>query len=373
MRTHRIAGAVVTAALFTGTALAPPALAAPHTAPAAAATVHTAPAAAATVHTAPAVPFTAATATRAADGGYTLSWASPAASVTVTAVTAPDATTGTALGTGPGTGSLTVPAGTLPEAGRWYLRLTPDSGAALTVADRSLGLASARNFRDIGGYRTTDGHWVRPGLVYRSNKLSALTDADQQRLVSQHLTRAVDLRNAMERHDEPDRLPAGVAYQVADVVSLSHGIRFHDPALMTLAQALAAGLFSGSSDLGQSIGYPFMVNFVGADHAFHDLVTAVTANTSGATVFHCSAGKDRTGWGTAVLLTLLGVPRATVEADFLASNQYTGDPQAVELSWLRAAFAEVDHIYGDFDTYVREGLRLDTPTVTALRTRLLTD
>ncbi|MYW08096.1 protein-tyrosine-phosphatase [Streptomyces sp. SID2563] len=360
MRTHRIAGAVLATALLTGTVMAPAALAAP-------------PATASAAAAQSAVPFTAATATRTADGGHTLSWASPAGSVTVTAVTSPDATTGTALGTAPGTGSLTVAPGTLPEAGRWYFRLVPDSGSPLVVADRSLGLASARNFRDIGGYRTTDGHWVRPGLVYRSNKLSGLTDADQQRLVSQQLTLDVDLRNAQERHDDPDRLPAGVRYQVADVVSLAHGIRFHDSALMTLAEAIAAGLFSGSSDLGQSIGYPFMVNFVGADYAFHDLVTAVASNTSGATVFHCSAGKDRTGWGTAVLLTLLGVPRATVEADFLASNQYTGDPKAVELSWLRAAYAEVDQIYGDFDTYVREGLKLDAATVAALRAKLLTD
>ncbi|MFF1923369.1 tyrosine-protein phosphatase [Streptomyces sp. NPDC058221] len=360
MRTHRIAGAAVAAALIAGTALAPSALAAPPAAAPAAAVA------------ASAVPFTSATAARTADGGHTLSWASPAASVTVTAVTSPDATTGTVLGTAPGTGSLTVPAGALPAAGRWYFRLVPDSGSPLVVADRSLGLASARNFRDIGGYRTTDGHWVRSGLVYRSGKLDSLTDAEQQQLVSQHLTLDVDLRNAMERHDDPDRLPAGVAYQVADVVSLSHGIRFHDPALMTLAQAVAAGLFSGSSDLGQSIGYPFMVNFVGGDYAFHDLVTAVAANTSGATVLHCSAGKDRTGWGTAVLLTLLGVPRATVEADFLASNQYTGNPEAVELSWLRAAFDEVDHLYGDFDSYVREGLKLDSATVDALRAKLLT-
>ncbi|MGW1227330.1 tyrosine-protein phosphatase [Streptomyces sp. NPDC001478] len=357
MRTHRIAGAALAAALLAGTALAPSAFAAP---PAAAATAQAA------------VPFTSATAVRAADGGHTLSWASPAASVTVTAVTAPDATTGIALGSAPGTGSLTVPAGTLPEAGRWYFRLVPDGGTPLVVADRSLGLESARNFRDIGGYRTTDGRWVRSGLVYRSNKLNKLTDAEQQRLVSQRLTLDIDLRNIQERLDAPDRLPAGVAYQVADVVSLSHGIRFHDSALMTLAEALAAGLFSGSSDLGQSIGYPFMVNFVGADYAFRDLVTAVANNSSGSTVFHCSAGKDRTGWGTAVLLTLLGVPRATVEADFLASNQYTGDPKAVELSWLRAAFDEVDHIYGDFDTYVRDGLKLDAATVQKLRDKMLT-
>jgi protein-tyrosine phosphatase len=364
MRTHRITQAAVAAVLLAGTVLVPPALAA---------TPSGAPAASTGAVRAAAVPFTAATARRSADGGYTLSWSSAAGSVTVTAVTSPDATTGTPVGTAPGTGSLTVPAGTLAEAGRWYFRLVPDSGSPLVVAERSLGIDSARNFRDIGGYRTTDGRWVRPGLVYRSNKLNSLTDAEQQRLLSQHLTLDVDLRNAVERHDDPDRVPAGVTYQVADVVSLNHGIRFHDSALMTLAEAIAAGLFSGSSDLGQSIGYPFMVNFVGADYAFRDLVTAVATNDSGATVYHCSSGKDRTGWSTAVLLTLLGVPRETVEADFLASNDYLGNPKAVELSWLRAAFDEVDHLYGDFGTYVREGLRLDDATVAALRTKLLTD
>ncbi|MES9505986.1 tyrosine-protein phosphatase [Streptomyces sp. NPDC000609] len=363
MRTHRITQAAVAAVLLAGTVLVPPALAA---------TPAGAPAASTGAVRAAAVPFTAATARRSADGGYTLSWSSAAGSVTVTAVTSPDATTGTPVGTAPGTGSLTVPAGTLAEAGRWYFRLVPDSGSPLVVAERSLRIDSARNFRDIGGYRTTDGRWVRPGLVYRSNKLNSLTDAEQQRLLSQRLTLDVDLRNAVERHDDPDRVPAGVTYQVADVVSLNHGIRFHDSALMTLAEAIAAGLFSGSSDLGQSIGYPFMVNFVGADYAFRDLVTAVAANDSGATVYHCSSGKDRTGWSTAVLLTLLGVPRETVEADFLASNDYLGNPKAVELSWLRAAFDEVDHLYGDFDTYVREGLRLDDATVTALRAKLLT-
>ncbi|WP_240799253.1 hypothetical protein [Streptomyces sp. A0958] len=88
MRTHRIAGAALAAALLTGTAVAPAAFAAP---PAAASAVAQS-----------AVPFTAATAARTADGGHTLSWASPAGSVTVTAVTSPDATTGTALGTAPG-------------------------------------------------------------------------------------------------------------------------------------------------------------------------------------------------------------------------------------------------------------------------------
>jgi protein-tyrosine phosphatase len=232
-------------------------------------------------------------------------------------------------------------------------------------------LAGARNFRDVGGYSTVDGRMVRTGVVYRSNKLSALTDGDLQTLVGLGVTLDVDLRNVVERYEEPDRVPAGARYQVADVVSLAHGLRFHGNATVTLAKALAAGLLSGSDNLGQSIGYPFMVDFVGADHAFGDLLRAVAGNGSGAVVFHCTAGKDRTGWGTAVLLSLLGVPRGTVEADFLLSNEKLGDPGAVELSWLRAAFNEVDHLYGSVEAYARQGLGLDDTTINALRTRLL--
>ncbi|MFF7330025.1 tyrosine-protein phosphatase [Streptomyces sp. NPDC008150] len=327
------------------------------------------PAAAATAATAT-TPFTAARATLNSDGGYVVTWASTASTVSVTATTGASAVTGVTLGSGAGTGSLTVPAGTLPASSRWYFRLTTDTGGTLTVAERSLGLPDAKNFRDAGGYRTTDGHWVRTGVVYRSGKLSGLTAAEQKVLTDEGITLDVDLRNVSERSEDPDRIPAGVGYKVADVVSLAHGVKFHENAVATLAQALAAGLFNGSGDLGQSIGYPFMVNFVGGDYAFHDTLVGIE-NNSGATVLHCTAGKDRTGWATAVLLTLLGVPRATVEADFLASNTYTGDPDAVELSWLTSAFDEVTKIYGDFDTYLHRGLMLTDADIAALKAKLL--
>ncbi|MCR6487849.1 tyrosine-protein phosphatase [Amycolatopsis sp. OK19-0408] len=259
--------------------------------------------------------------------------------------------------------AVAVTAGGVPVAA-W-------AGVETPAVVSAVNLEGARNFRDVGGYRTTDGHTVRTGVVFRSGRLSGLTDADLGWLAAANVSLDVDLRNVKERHDEPDRTPAGARYQVADVVSLEHGLRFHDNAAVTLVKAIAAGLLTGSGDLGQSIGYPFMVDFVGADYAFGDLLRAIAANGSGATVFHCSAGKDRTGWGTAVLLSLLGVPRATVEADYLLSNDKLGDPEAVEPSWLRAAFAEVDHLYGSVDAYARQGLRLDDATIAALKARLL--
>ncbi|NKS98576.1 protein-tyrosine-phosphatase [Rhodococcus hoagii] len=249
--------------------------------------------------------------------------------------------------------------------------VTAPLASADPVTPTAIRLEGAKNFRDIGGYETSDGRTVRSGLVYRANKLSSLTDADLAKLTAANVTLDVDLRNIWERRDDPDRLPEGVRYQVADVVSFEHGIAFHEFVPLTLGRALIDAAVTGSSDIGQSIGYPFMVTYRGAGVAFRDLLTAIAGNADGATVFHCSAGKDRTGWGTAVLLSLLGVPKATVYQDFLASNTYLGRDDAVEKSWLDAAFAQVDRLYGGVDNYVRTGLGVDQQTIDTLRARLL--
>lgn len=248
----------------------------------------------------------------------------------------------------------------------------PLAGAApATDTATAIRLEGAKNFRDIGGYETSDGRRVRTGLVYRANKLSSLTEADLGKLTDANVTLDVDLRNRWERKEAPDRIPEGVRYQVADVVSFEHGIAFHEFVPITLGRALIDAAVTKSSDIGQSIGYPFMVTYRGSDVAFRDLLTAIAGNTDGATVFHCSAGKDRTGWGAAVLLSLLGVPKETVYEDFLASNTYLGRDKAVERSWLDASFAQVDRLYGSVDAYVRDGLGVDQQTVDTLRARLL--
>ncbi|WP_433593132.1 tyrosine-protein phosphatase [Nocardia sp. CA-145437] len=272
-----------------------------------------------------------------------------------------------ASGSGSGSGGL----GSSGSAGSGSAAVDDPVSALPAPASTAIRLAGARNFRDIGGYRTADGHTIRTGVAFRSNRLSGLTDADLATLATAGVTLDVDLRNGSERGSAPDRVPTGAQYKVADVVSFDSGIAFHEFPPITLTRAVIDGLLHGSSDMGQSIGYPFMVNFHGSDVAFATLFRSIAANTGGATVYHCTAGKDRTGWATAVLLTLLGVPRDVVNADYLATNTVTGDPTAVELSWLEAAFAEVDRLYGSVDRYVREGLGLDQATIDALRARLL--
>ncbi|MET8427567.1 tyrosine-protein phosphatase [Nocardia sp. NPDC004860] len=237
-------------------------------------------------------------------------------------------------------------------------------------ASTTIRLDGAANFRDIGGYRTSDGHTVRTGVAFRSNRLAGLTDADLVKLATAGVTLDVDLRAGSERSSAPDRVPTGAQYKVADVISFDSGISFHEFPPITLGRGVIDGVVNGSASLVQSIDYPFMVNFHGADVAFGTLLRSIAGN-SGATVYHCTDGKDRTGWATAVLLTVLGVPRDVVNADYLASNAELGNPQAVQLSWLEAAFGEVDRLYGSVDKYVRDGLGLDQSTIDALRAKLL--
>ena len=116
------------------------------------------------------IPFTAAEAT-SPDGGasFMIAWTAPARTgpVRVFARKSPGLGGGARLvGHGGASGHIKVSG--LPAADRWYFDLKPAHGADLVTADRALHLATAPNFRDVGGYRTADGRWVRMGLVYRS-------------------------------------------------------------------------------------------------------------------------------------------------------------------------------------------------------------
>lgn len=272
-----------------------------------------------------------------------------------------------AAGSGSSSGSL----GSSGTAGSGSTGANDPVSTLPAPASTAIRLDGAANFRDIGGYRTSDGRTVRTGIAFRANRLAGLTDADLAKLAAAGVTLDVDLRAGHERSSAPDRVPTGARYEVADVISFDSGISFHEFPPITLGRGMIEGLFNGSSDLKQSISYPFMVNFHGSDLAFGTLLRSIAGNT-GATVYHCTDGKDRTGWASAVLLTLLGVPRDVVNADYLASNNELGNPKSVELSWLEAAFDEVDRLYGSMDKYVRAGLGLDQATIDALRAQLLT-
>jgi protein-tyrosine phosphatase len=326
------------------------------------------------------IPFTSADVQSLDGRAFTISWAAgPAAgAVDVYARPTPGAGgpqgLGRRVGRGGPSGQLAV--ADLPAAGRWYFELKPAHGAPLVTADRSLHLKSAPNFRDIGGYRTADGRWVRMGLAYRSDELDRLTDADLATLARLTPMLVVDFRTLKERTRGPDRLPPGAVGLVEDVLADA------PPSYEKITDAAGAADFLADANR-QFVALP-------SARASYSGLFSRLPTASGAVVYHCSAGKDRTGWATAVLLTALGVPRATVMADYLASNGYLTEknramfaampPAAaarmapimtVRAAYLQAAFDEVDRRYGSFDNYLHKGLGLDDRALAQLKARFL--
>jgi protein-tyrosine phosphatase len=268
-------------------------------------------------------------------------------------------------------GELTVTA----VYGDW-IRLVPTVGAPLVLTVRDLGLASDPNLRDIGGYRTTDGQWVRMGVVYRSQAL-ALSPADLTVINNLGITADYDLRTTEEIAASPDVVPAGASYTNLNVM-----------ADISLAPTLTSP--ASAEQYMEEIEQDFVTNPT-AQAGFGTLLTDI-ANSKGAVLYHCTAGKDRTGWATAVLLTLLGVPQATVVQDYLLSNTYYFDSPAVQAelkampaaesavyapllevqaSYLQAGFAQVTASYGSMYRYAVHGLGLSPQTIAKLRHKLL--
>ncbi|MFH8349892.1 tyrosine-protein phosphatase [Streptomyces sp. NPDC018045] len=316
------------------------------------------------------IPFHDATVTRQKDGSFAVSWKAPGVrSVTVHAG-------GRAVARGGAEATVTVRG--LPAADRQWFRLVPDRGDPLTLADRSLHLEGAANFRDAGGYRTADGRWVKMGVLYRANSLNALTDADLAKLQRLGIRTDFDLRTPSERAKAPDRVPAGARYVVANVL----GGETSGELPATPEKAVQTMLD----------GYRAVVSQPAAGTAYRSLFGYAADSGAHGLAYHCESGKDRTGWAAAALLTALGVDRDTVLRDYLASNEYLAASNAAKLAgqppevaarlkpvldtraeYLNAAFDEVSTRFGSFDAYLRDGLGLSERDLERLRETLLTD
>ena len=222
------------------------------------------------------------------------------------------------------------------------------------------------------------------GLIYRSDQLDRLSDADLAAMGALGLSAVADLRTATERARGADRLPRGAAPLVLDVVADSEGSLGGD--MRKADAAIAAG--KGVEMLIEANRE--FVSLPSARSAYAALLRRLEQAPPGATLYHCTAGKDRTGWATAVILTLLGVPRETVMADYLLSNAYlrakneatqaalakagTPIPPAyleqvltVRPDYLQSAFDEVERRHGSFDAYLRDGLGLTEADIATLR------
>jgi protein tyrosine/serine phosphatase len=259
----------------------------------------------------------------------------------------------------------------------------------ITQTGQSLGIKSVPNLRDLGGYKTSDGATVAGGLMYRANQLSGIPASDMQRLAALGLKNAYDLRTAEERKERPDELPPRVKYVVLDVLADSPQA---GPAqlekLMQEPKKANVALGGGKVEEGFRDSYREFVSLPSAQSEFRKLFLALGDKQQLPAVFHCTTGKDRTGWAAAAFLTLMGVPRETVMEDYLRSNDYilpaykkvidgfvaAGGERAIPLAilgvkkeYLDAAFDEMEKKYGTIEKYFSEGLGIDAAWQKGLR------
>lgn len=208
----------------------------------------------------------------------------------------------------------------------------------------TVALDGTFNFRDVGGLPLAACGTTRSGILYRSDALSGLSPEGLEQLAATDIGVVVDLRTAMERQMAPDRLPTARPFEVVELPLLEGAFA---GAAQQAAQAAAAGP-DGASTATDAIAdavaqlpslgdvYVSMLEH-GAD-AFARvarLVAGATVDPPRAVLVHCSAGKDRTGITTALILDAVGVERAAIVDDYASSEANLAG------AWADAMYAQV--------------------------------
>ncbi|MCD2144828.1 tyrosine-protein phosphatase [Gordonia paraffinivorans] len=261
----------------------------------------------------------------------------------------------------------------------------------------AIELATVPNLRDLGGWVTADGRKVQTGRVYRSTELHRLAGDDRTKFEELGITLIFDLRTAAERQAAPDPDLPGVTDVPLDVLADSAtAIPAHlnavlaDPAMVAKANEALGG---GKAETLIEGTYRQIVTLPSARAAYRRFYEELAEpSTSGAALFHCTTGKDRTGWAAATFLTVLGVSRDEVFEDYLLTNDELipalhpifaafekagGDPDVlsallgVRREYLEGAFDEMVKEFGDIDGYFTKGLGLDASVPEKLRERYL--
>ncbi|TDP89718.1 protein-tyrosine phosphatase [Leucobacter luti] len=257
---------------------------------------------------------------------------------------------------------------------------------------RTVSIASAPNLRDLGGIPIENGN-IKRGLLYRSASLSSLTDTDQGWFSTLGIGTVYDFRTAAEAVESPDRLPTGSDRISLDVLAdASASIAASVGQLTTDPQAFVASLTDGQAEHLFEDSYRDFVRMPSALTAYRSFfLSLIDEDRHGAALFHCTTGKDRTGWAAASLLTLLGVNEADVYDDYLQTNTdllpalehvlQNAESHGVERetlmpvlgvreSYLAAAFEQMREQFGSINEYARDGLGLTSEQLHRLRTNL---
>lgn len=247
---------------------------------------------------------------------------------------------------------------------------------------------SLKNFRDFGGYRTENGKIIKKGMLYRSDALCNLT-LEEQKLLSEdfQIKLIIDFRSEGERLSEPDKLVEGAKNiaitpkaKLAETASESIGKKKQKR--KTSIEQIQSGKTEQFQNMEDKM-MKMMRSFVSEPEnreAYSQMLHQYLLAENYPILQHCRGGKDRTGFGSALILGILGVPIETIYEDYLLSNKCMSSEIACKMdlyqkitndkillenlrsmlevrkSYLDHAFDEINQQYGDFSGFITEGL-----------------
>lgn len=251
------------------------------------------------------------------------------------------------------------------------------------------------NLRDLGGWSGDSGRTVATEVLFRSTDFRSVDGDAQQVLAPLGLKTIYDLRSAAERKSLPDPSLDGVTEVPLDVLADEPqaipgnlGAVLEDPKVVHQINSASEGQLSELF----SATYRGLVTMPSAKKSYRRFYLGLLGEDHGPSLFHCTTGKDRTGWAAASFLSLMGVDRDDVYHDYLQTNDRLlpalkplfddfaasgGNPDlltpllGVEKAYLDAAFAELESSFGDVAGYFTQALGIDADDQARLRDRYL--
>ena len=259
-----------------------------------------------------------------------------------------------------------------------------NSNAFKSEEYRLLPMDGAFNTRELGGYKTTDGKSVKWGVLFRSDKLSDISENDQKYLQSLGIKRIVDFRSEAEKTEDPNIIPEGINY-IETPINVDGAMRSKIEAVLKgeTNKEIKSFLVDANKE--------FITNYTSV---YEDFLRGLI-DEDGPTLFHCTAGKDRAGFAAAITLIALGVSKEDVIEDYMKTNIFTKDKidemidkiklmslyQAdaeilrpligVERIYIETAFKTAEEKYGSLENFIREGLNISDEEIQILRNKFV--
>lgn len=247
------------------------------------------------------------------------------------------------------------------------------------MAARLLNIQQGSNFRELGGYQTQDNRRIKYHKIIRSGNLANLTDADLNYLTDYGVIQSIDFRSPQEQKEAPDRLAPEMSYMFDPVFNV-------DETNSTRNEEEFRQRLQDKPGLGHEemlAAYHHLITDTHPQKAYNKFFEGLLTNTQDnqAVLFHCTAGKDRTGIGAYLFLRALGVDQQTAEQDYLLTNDVIKSEvdaliaglqtdnqnlidsmrslQSVKEDYLLLAQKEIREMSGNIDNYLNEVIGLD--------------